>query len=516
MRPYVKIGLLIGIGILSITGCSKNTEQAKDTKQAKVDVLTKKDQIVKVVKKVTKGQLSDDFPVIDFISDDMAMFHTSQGFFVFDRKKEALSSAIDLKKTGVFSSNSKTNTRIQIKEDGSVVRLYLTKGKSVLKDYYFQVKSKTLADKKVSMKPFYEQDVTGDQGKKVSQETTELLEELAKHGQGNSNAVFYGKDKAAYMGYPTGVFMQDQDMAKNLSLLVYDTKTKKVERTPLFKGYVSLDQKTKGSELTFEKNKRWYKQSEDGSLYFDLDELSGTKGATGSFESMILGNVFQTKKGTLTLTFENPEKMDLTLNPVVVLSRVDEDGSPVEVLLKKDQASYEFKDLTPNKNYYIDYYPTKDSTDDKLMERIDNQNKKLTVTVSNQQEREDFYMRKTINTTKAPAAVGPYCHAVRVDKFVFTSGQIGLDPETNELVEGVEAQAKRAIDNIAAVLSEEGLTLNDVIKTTVFLDDVNDFGKINDIYAECFGENKPARSCVEAGALPKGALFEMEVIAVAE
>ncbi|MDD3186422.1 MAG: RidA family protein [Anaerostipes sp.] len=125
-------------------------------------------------------------------------------------------------------------------------------------------------------------------------------------------------------------------------------------------------------------------------------------------------------------------------------------------------------------------------------------------------------MRKTINTSKAPAAVGPYCHAVRVDNLIFTSGQIGLNPETNELVDGVEAQAQQAIDNIAAVLSEEGLTLDDVVKTTVFLDDVNDFGAINEIYAKAFKDNKPARSCVEAGALPKGALFEMEVIAAAK
>ena len=104
---------------------------------------------------------------------------------------------------------------------------------------------------------------------------------------------------------------------------------------------------------------------------------------------------------------------------------------------------------------------------------------------------------KIINAENAPAAVGPYCHAVEAGDFVFTSGQIGLDPQTQELKEGVAAQ-----------------TLDNVIKTTVFLADINDFAEINEIYEEAFGDNKPARSCVQAGALPKGALIEIEVIAV--
>ncbi|MBU5459717.1 RidA family protein [Anaerostipes sp. MSJ-23] len=122
--------------------------------------------------------------------------------------------------------------------------------------------------------------------------------------------------------------------------------------------------------------------------------------------------------------------------------------------------------------------------------------------------------RKTINAQNAPAAVGPYCHAVEAGNFVFTSGQIGLNPETQELQEGIEAQTKQVLENLKAVLAADNLTLNDVIKTMVFLDDVNDFGLVNGIYEEAFGDNKPARSCVEVAALPKGALIEIEVIAV--
>lgn len=122
-------------------------------------------------------------------------------------------------------------------------------------------------------------------------------------------------------------------------------------------------------------------------------------------------------------------------------------------------------------------------------------------------------MRKTIHAENAPAAVGPYVHAVQAGDFVYTSGQIGLIPDTGVLAEGVEAQAEQALQNIQAVLAAAGCTLADVIKTTVFLADIGDFAKINEIYAKYFTGEAPARSCVQAGALPKGALFEIEVVA---
>lgn len=124
--------------------------------------------------------------------------------------------------------------------------------------------------------------------------------------------------------------------------------------------------------------------------------------------------------------------------------------------------------------------------------------------------------RETITAQNAPAAVGPYVHAVKVGGFVFTSGQLGLDPVTGTLPEGVEAQAEQAIKNIETVLKAAGLGLSDVIKTTVFLADINDFAAINAIYAKYFTGETPARSCVQAAALPKGGLFEIEVIAAVQ
>lgn len=113
----------------------------------------------------------------------------------------------------------------------------------------------------------------------------------------------------------------------------------------------------------------------------------------------------------------------------------------------------------------------------------------------------------------APAAVGPYAHAVATGKWLFVSGQLGVIPETGELALGVAAQAKQALENLQTVLAAGDMKLSDVVKTTVFLKNMADFAAVNAIYAEAFGETKPARSCVEVAALPRGGLFEIEAIA---
>lgn len=122
--------------------------------------------------------------------------------------------------------------------------------------------------------------------------------------------------------------------------------------------------------------------------------------------------------------------------------------------------------------------------------------------------------RETITAGNAPAAVGPYVHAVKAGQTVYTSGQLGLNPETGKLAEGVEAQAVQALDNLKAVLGAAGLGLADVVKTTVLLADMNDFAAINAIYAKYFEGEAPARSCVQAAKLPMGGLFEIEAVAV--
>ena len=123
---------------------------------------------------------------------------------------------------------------------------------------------------------------------------------------------------------------------------------------------------------------------------------------------------------------------------------------------------------------------------------------------------------KTIQTTKAPAAIGPYSQAVEANGFVFASGQLGINPATGEFVEGdVQAQTRQALTNARAIMNEAGLDLNNVIKTTVFLSDMANFAAMNEIYAEFFSEPYPARSAVAVKTLPKNALVEVECIAVA-
>lgn len=123
-------------------------------------------------------------------------------------------------------------------------------------------------------------------------------------------------------------------------------------------------------------------------------------------------------------------------------------------------------------------------------------------------------MKKAVNANNAPAAVGPYVHAVQAGEMIFTSGQIGLVPETGELKEGIEAQTHQVFQNLSAVLEAAGSDFNHVVKTTVFLDNINDFATVNAIYAEYFKDEFPARSCVEVAKLPKGGLVEIEAIAV--
>ena len=121
---------------------------------------------------------------------------------------------------------------------------------------------------------------------------------------------------------------------------------------------------------------------------------------------------------------------------------------------------------------------------------------------------------KAISTTKAPAAIGPYSQAIQVGNLVYTSGQIPINPATGVFVEGgIKEQTRQSLLNVKAILEEAGLTMGDVLKTTVFMADMNDFAEMNAVYAEFFKEPYPARSAVAVKTLPKGALVEIEVVA---
>ncbi|MEK3732208.1 MULTISPECIES: RidA family protein [Paenibacillus] len=122
--------------------------------------------------------------------------------------------------------------------------------------------------------------------------------------------------------------------------------------------------------------------------------------------------------------------------------------------------------------------------------------------------------KNIISTSSAPGAIGPYSQAVEINGFVYTSGQLGLNPETGEFGADVQEQTKLSLQNVKAILEAAGASLDQVVKTTVFLKDMNDFAAVNEVYGSFFSEPYPARSAVEVARLPKDGLVEIEVIAV--
>lgn len=138
------------------------------------------------------------------------------------------------------------------------------------------------------------------------------------------------------------------------------------------------------------------------------------------------------------------------------------------------------------------------------------------IVISNKHYKEKInVMKETINTNEAPAAIGPYSQGIKAGGFLFLSGQIPIDPATNNPVQtNIEMQTEQVIKNVYRLLKSQGLEFSDVIKTTIFIKDMAEFAKINEIYAKYFIKDAPARSCVEVSRLPKNVLVEMEAIAL--
>ena len=120
---------------------------------------------------------------------------------------------------------------------------------------------------------------------------------------------------------------------------------------------------------------------------------------------------------------------------------------------------------------------------------------------------------KVITAKNAPKALGPYSHAILAGDFLFISGQIPINPSTDEIVEGVKEQTKQSLENCIAILSEANAKLSDVVKVSIFISDMNNFSNINEVYGEYFNKHKPARACIEVARLPKDVMVEIEMIA---
>ncbi|MBS7007655.1 zinc metalloproteinase nas-26 [Anaerostipes sp.] len=375
MKRKIRI-LMVMAAVLAVTaaGCSKKSE---------LKPFSSDEELKTFIGETTQKDEVSDFPKLDYASDSRVMFHNSAGFYVYDMKEKKICAALDLEKMKLFSEDGETETKIIISSDGSMVRLLRTKGEDTVKDYFFNVKDMTLSDKKQAFDDIYEGDIQQTSQKKIGGRPKEdVIQELMDQGQNDSNAVVQNRSTVDFLGYPSEIYMKEDQMFKNLSLVQYNVKTKKKTVTPLFQGFADLDKEKDPAKLSF-KGSRFMKFSSKGVLYFDVDAMKGTDGAEGTFGSLVIGNVFRSQNGKLTVVFEDIAKADLSLKPVLSLNNMDEQGEPQMTELKKGKNTYTFKNLDKNLFYYIDYYPTKDAADEKAAQKIEKHNAELKVTISN-------------------------------------------------------------------------------------------------------------------------------------
>lgn len=376
MKNKVRIFILFAAitVVMAAAGCSKKSE---------LKPVSSEEELKTFIGETTKKDEVSDFPKLDYASDKRVMFHNSEGFYVFDMKQKKITLALDLEEMKLFSEDGETETKIIISSDGNIVRLLRTRGEDTVKDYFLDVKKQTLSDKKQAFDDIYEGDIQKTNQKKIAGRAKEdLIQELMENGRNDSNALIQNDRTVDFLGYPSGVYMKEDQMLKNLSLVQYDVKTKKKTFFSLFRGFADLDKETDASNLSF-KGSRFMKFSDNGVLYFDVDAMKGTDGAKGTFGNLVIGNVFQSKSGKLTVTFDDMPKADLSLKTVLSLNNMDEEGEPQMVELVREKNTYTFKNLKKNLFYYIDSYPTKDAPDEKTMKKVDQQNEELKVTISN-------------------------------------------------------------------------------------------------------------------------------------
>ena len=377
MKRKIRILMLAAAVMLALaaSGCQKKAEREQKP-------FVSEKELKAFIGETTKKDEVSDFPKLDYASDQRVMFHNSQGFYVFDMKEKKVTAALDLVKMKLFSEDGETETKIIVSGDGNVVRLLRTKGEDTVKDYFYDVKEQTLSDQKQAFDDVYEGDIqkTGEK-KFAGHSKEEVIRELMEQGQNDSNAMIQNDRTVDFLGYPSGVYMKEDQMFKNVSLIQYDVKAKKKSVTPLFDGFVKTDQETDASKLVFE-GSRFMKFSENGVLYFDVDAMQKTGGTKGTFGDLVIGNVFQSKSGKLTVSFEDISKADLSLKPVLSLNNIDEKGEPQMMELKEGRNTYTLSGLKKELFYYIDYYATKDAPDEKSMKKTDQQNKKLRVSIS--------------------------------------------------------------------------------------------------------------------------------------
>lgn len=383
MKKYLLVCLIAVCSLVLLSGCKK------EEKNDEVKVLSSKEEVKELIADVIKDQEdpnNGEFPTLDYASDKTIMFHNQDAFFVFDVKKKQVTSAIDLKDMGWFSKQGDYESKILAASDGSVVRLYQTEGEKTRKDYYFYVDDNKISQKKTAFDDIYEGDFykiyknRSFQGQSLEKIKT-ILE---KNGSNDSKVLVQNEKTLVYLSYPADIFVQPEEEFQNLSLYFYDVSAGTWKTMPVFQGYVKLNTKQDTEKLDTGDGKVWMKRSRDGVLYFDVDALRTTKACQGQFGKLVVGNVFHSQTGKLTVTFESAKDFDITLKPVMSLNTIDDEEEPQILEIKKSQSTYTFKGLKKGKYYYIDYYPTADPKSEKQLKDIDDHNAGLNVTIDNQ------------------------------------------------------------------------------------------------------------------------------------
>lgn len=382
MKKYLVVCILLLVGIGVCSGCSKKDEQKE------IKVITAEDDLKKLVTSAVKAgadKANDVFPQLDFASENRIMFHNQNVFFAFDCKEQKITSAVNLKEMGLFSLKDGYEAKILVSEDGNLVRMYQTQGEETQKDYFLQVDNNKITTKKQAFDDIYQGDFNEDYKKDVfaGKDVRKIKEALTMSGLNDSNVLVQNDQSLVYLAYPADVFVEAEDEFKNLSLMFYDALSGAYESMPVFKGFVTLDTKKDAENLDTEDSKVWMKRSSDGVLYFDVDALKGTKAATGEFGTLVVGNVFRSQTGILTVTINNIDEFDTSLEPELWFNQVDEKEEPQSVKITKNKKTYTFKNLKPNDYYFIDCYPTKDIESDQQLKQVDDNNAKISVTISN-------------------------------------------------------------------------------------------------------------------------------------
>lgn len=383
MKKNLFCFLIVFCGLVLLSGCKNDKE--KET----FKVLSSQKEIKELITETVQKQEdpnNGELPKVAYASESRVIFYNQTGLFVFDMKKQKIIEALNLEDLKLYSTKGSYETQVLASSDGKKVQLLQRKKNKVVKDYCFMVDDGKIVKTEKKLNGIYQGAFYTDYkkdtfaGKKVK----DIEEILIENGQGNSDVCVQSDNILMYLGYPSDVFIQPEEEFKNLQIISYDVTKNEFQSLPVFYDYIRLNQQKDSDELEASDDKVWLKRSKDGTLYFDVDALRGTKAASGRFGDFVVGNVFHSSTGKLTVIVDNPDSFDVTLKPVLSFNTVNDEDDPQIIAIKKNRKKYTFTGLKKGTYYYVDYYPTADPESEEQLKKIDDHNADIKVTIDNQ------------------------------------------------------------------------------------------------------------------------------------